>query len=196
MGQPDILSILQDDSTNPCLYQYYHQLKENRTVVFNDEVNASILESVILPLQDFEKDDSTSPVTLIIHTPGGSPLDGLVLANVIDNYKKPLNIVAYGLVASMGAILMCAGRKNPNVKKYCYKFTVGLYHDGITAVEGESGSVEDVVAFNKRLDSMIKDYVVENTNFTLEEYESKVHRHQLYLTADELLEKGIVDEIL
>lgn len=147
-------------------------------------------------MKEFEEDDIAAPVTLIINSVGGSVLDGLVLVNIIDNYKKKLNIIAYGYVASMGAIIMCAGKDNPNVTKYCHQFTIGLFHDGYTCVEGESGSVEDTIAFNRRIDEMVKSYVVAHTNFTEEEYDKNIHRHQLYLTAQELLEKGVVDEII
>ena len=50
-------------------YQQFHQLFENRTILLNWEVNESLLENVILPLKDFEKDDIDEPVTLILNTP-------------------------------------------------------------------------------------------------------------------------------
>lgn len=127
----DVISLVQQpDGTDPCLYQYYNQLQNHRTIVFNSAVDESLLETVILPLKEFEEDDNIAPVTLVINSVGGSVLDGLVLVNIIDSYKKKLNIIAYGYVASMGAIIMCAGKDNPNVTKYCHKFTIGLFHDG------------------------------------------------------------------
>ena len=73
-------------------YQQFHQILENRTVLLNWDVDETIVENVILPLKDFENDDSQEPVKLILNTPGGSVADGLVLCNIIDNYKKPLEI--------------------------------------------------------------------------------------------------------
>lgn len=176
-------------------YQYYNQLFKHRTVVFNNIVTEDIVESVILPLKEFEEDSSNEPVKLVISTPGGSVADGLVLCNIIDQYKKPLEIYVYGYAYSMGAIILCAGSKNPNVKKYCYPFSFALLHAGYCVVEGESLSAVDQMEFNKKVDNAIKDYVIANTNITEEEYKAN-ERKQWYLNAEEMKEKGLVDFIL
>jgi ATP-dependent Clp protease protease subunit len=176
-------------------YQQFHQLFENRTILLNWEVNESLLENVILPLKDFEADDIDEPVTLILNTPGGSVADGLVLCNIIDNYKKRLNIFVYGYSCSMGTIILCSGNKNPNVTKYCYPFSFGLFHSGETVVGGESTSVDDIIDFNRSINNSIQNYVVANTNITEAEYKLH-HRKQWYLTAKEMKEKGLIDIII
>lgn len=190
------LTLVEDQSTlDPVMYQYFNHYKNHRTIIFNRAVDDSIVETVILPLLEFENDSNTEPVKLILSTPGGSVSDGLILCNVIDNYKKPLEIYVYGYACSMGTIILCAGNKNPNVKKYCYPFSFGLFHAGYSAVEGESLSVEDQIAFNKKTDNTIRDYVVENTKITAEEYKAN-ERRQWYLSAQEMKEKGLVDIII
>ena len=42
---------------------------------------------------------------------------------------------------------------------------------------------------------MVRDYIIANTNITLEEYEDS-ERREWYLTANEMKEKGLVDVIL
>ena len=69
------------------------------------------------------------------------------------------------------------------------------FHAGYSAVEGESLSVEDQIAFNKKTDNTIRDYVVENTKITAEEYKAN-ERRQWYLSAQEMKEKGLVDIII
>jgi len=190
------LTLVEEQSTlDPVMYQYFNHYKNHRTIIFNRAVDDSIVETVILPLLEFENDSNIEPVKLILSTPGGSVSDGLILCNVIDNYKKPLEIYVYGYACSMGTIILCAGNKNPNVKKYCYPFSFGLFHAGYSAVEGESLSVEDQIAFNKKTDNTIRDYVVENTKITAEEYKAN-ERRQWYLSAQEMKEKGLVDIII
>lgn len=192
----EILGLAQESNgINMETYQQFHQLFENRTILLNWEVNESLLENVILPLKDFEKDDIDEPVTLILNTPGGSVADGLVLCNIIDNYKKRLNIFVYGYSCSMGTIILCSGNKNPNVTKYCYPFSFGLFHSGETVVGGESTSVDDIIDFNRSINNNIQSYVVANTNITEMEYKLH-HRKQWYLTAKEMKEKGLIDIII
>jgi len=180
---------------DPVNYQFFNQLINNRTIVLNSEIDESILETVVLPLKQFENDDSNKPITLILNTPGGSVADGLMLCNVIDLYKKPLNIIVPSYACSMGTIILCSGNKNPNVTKKCYPFSFSLIHSGSTYVGGESHTVEDVMDFNKSMDKAIQDYIVTNTKITEEEYASH-YRKQWYLNAQQMLEYGLVDEII
>lgn len=189
------LALVEDSGLDPIRYQYFHQLHDNRTIVFNTSVDESIVENVILPLKDFENDDSDKPVTLILSTPGGSVADGLVLCNVIDGYRKKLNIYIMGYSCSMGTLFLCSGNKNPNVTKYCYPFSFALFHSGYSVVEGEALSVADRLNFTSKTDNLIKNYVVSNTSITKEEYEAN-ERKQWYLTAPEMKEKGLIDIII
>ena len=95
----------------------------------------------------------------------------------------------------MGTIILCAGNKNPNITKYCYPFSFGLFHSGETIVGGESTSVDDIIDFNRSINNAVKDYVVQNTNISSEEYE-KHHRKQWYLTAKEMKQLGLIDVII
>lgn len=196
MSDLEFLGFANDVSTlDPIMYQYFNQLLRKRTIVLNAEIDENILETVVLPLKDFEQDDSFEPVTLILNTPGGSVADGLMLCNVIDNYKIPLEIIVPSYACSMGTIILCSGNKNPNVIKKAYPFSFALFHSGQTYVGGESTSVEDVMNFNKGVDNKIRNYIIANTNITEELYDAH-HRKQWYISAEEMLEYGLINEII
>lgn len=196
MSDLEFLGFANDVSTlDPIMYQYFLQLLQKRTVILNSEIDENILETIVLPLEDFEKDTSTEPVTLILNTPGGSVADGLMLCNIIDNYKKPLEIIVPSYSCSMGTIILCSGNKNPNVTKKCYPFSFALFHSGQTIVGGETTTVDDIVDFNRGVNARIRDYIIENTNISPELYDSH-YRKQWYLTAQEMLEYHLVDEII
>ena len=182
-------------SLDPIMYQYFKNLIKKRTIVLNSEIDENILETVVLPLKEFEEDNINSPVTLILNTPGGSVADGLMLCNVIDNYKKPLEIIVPSYSCSMGTIILCSGNNNPNVVKKAYPFSFALFHSGQTYVGGETTSVDDVVDFNRSVDNKIKEYVIKNTNISEELY-SAHHRKQWYITAEEMLHYHLIDEII
>ena len=196
MSDLEFLGFANDLSTlDPIMYQYFNQLLKKRTIILNAEIDENILETVVLPLKDFEQDNSFEPVTLILNTPGGSVADGLMLCNVIDNYKIPLEIIVPSYACSMGTMILCSGNKNPNITKKCYPFSFALFHSGQTYVGGESTSVDDVIDFNRGVDNKIKEYIIKNTNISEELYD-KHHRKQWYLTAEEMLQYHLVDEII
>lgn len=196
MNDLEFLGFANEVSTlDPIMYQYFNQLLKHRTIILNSEIDESILETVALPLKDFEKEESKEPITLILNTPGGSVADGLMLCSIIDNYTRPLEIIVPSYSCSMGTIILCSGNKNPNIVKKCYPFSFALFHSGQTYVGGESTSVDDVVNFNRSVDNKIRNYVVNNTNISNELY-MQHHREQWYITAEEMLEYGLVNEII
>ena len=176
-------------------YQYFNQILKHRTIVFNSDIDEKIVEAVYLPLRDFEKDTSTEPVTLILNSSGGSVSDGLILCNIIDNYKKPLEIIVPAYACSMATIILSAGKNNPNVTKKCYPFSFALLHCGQTVLSGETRSVEDTLQFTQSIDKNVREYIIKNTNITPELYD-KHDRGQWYLTSKDLLEYGFIDEII
>ena len=176
-------------------YQYFENLKR-RTIVFNRIVDEDILEYLILPLRQFEEDDSNEPVNLILNTCGGSTMAGLVVLNLIDNYKKPLNIYVYSYAMSMGAIILAAGNKNPNVRKFAHKFSIGLIHSGdVVLGQSTANQAKDTMNFLQDIDKRIEQYFFENTNFTKAVWK-KIKDKEFYMTAEEMKKYGLIDEIL
>ena len=197
MELEELLSLIDSmHAFNPVTYQYFHQLLEKRTIILNETITSNIVESVYIPLKEFEEDDSDEPITLILNSLGGSVPDGFFLAQYLRHYSKKLNIIITGYAASMAAVLLCGCNKNPNITRICYPNTYGLIHDGyITLETNEVKTAEDYMEFNKQVDKDIRDFILNNTNIPAELYDSKT-RHQWFLSAKEMKELGLVDKII
>lgn len=192
----DISTLLEQVGFSARDYQYFHQLLDNRTILFNTVIDEDIVEKIYLPLKEFEDDSSVEPVTLILNSPGGSVADGFFLAHYIAHYKKKLNILVLGYAASMAAVILAAGGHNKNVHRMCYPSTYALVHDGyITMESSESKTAQDFMAFNDKVDNDIKDFIIKHTNITQELYDSKT-RHQWFISSQEMKELNFIDEIL
>ena len=154
-----------------------------------------IIERVYIPLREFEQDDSMEPVTLILNSEGGSISDGFFLAYYIAQYSKPLNIIVPGYACSMATVILAGGGKNENIIRSCFPCSYALIHDGYVALAAsETKTANDIMAFNDKVDRQIKDFFIQNTNITEEQYNSHI-RHQWFLDANEMLESGLIDRI-
>ena len=51
------------------------------------------------------------------------------------------------------------------------------------------------MAFNDKVDLQIRDFILSNTNITAEQYDAQT-RHQWFLTAEEMKELNLIDEII
>ena len=181
---------------SPAMYQYYDQLFNHRTIILNDDISEKIVEFVYLPLKAFEEDDSTEPVTLILNSSGGSVSDGFFLAYYISQYSKPLNILVLGYACSMATVLLAAGGRNENVIRSCYPCSYVLIHDGYVALAAaEAKTANDIMAFNNQIDEKIRQFFLDNTELTAQEYDTHA-RHQWFLFADEMKKKNLIDKII
>lgn len=190
-----IIEQVSGKSLDPSTFQYYNQLFNKRTIIFNDEVAEDIIEKVYLPLREFEEDYSNEPVTLILNSLGGSVSDGFFLAHYLTHYKKKLDIIVCGYAASMAAVILCAGGKNENITRYCYPSTYALFHDGYVALStSEAKTADDIMEYNKKVDKDIRDFIINNTNITAEIYDNHARR-QWFLSAEEMKEYNLIDVI-
>ena len=193
----DFLEVVRDYSDLDIVtYEYFNQFFNHRTILFNQEVDENIVEAIYLPLKEFEEDDIQTPVTLILNSPGGSVSDGFFLAHYLTHYKKKLNIIVLGYAASMAAVILAGGGKNPNITRKCYPSSYALIHDGYIALSpSESKTAADIMAFNDRVDEDIRQFILKNTNIKQEQYDAQA-RHQWFLSSNEMLEYGLIDEII
>lgn len=193
----EFLDIVKEYSElDPVSYEYFNQRFNHRTILFNRDVDEDIVETVYLPLKEFEDDTSDEPVTLILNSMGGSVSDGFFLANYLTGYKKKLKIIVVGYAASMAAVILAGGGKNPNVTRYCYPSTYGLIHDGYIAIApAETKTAGDLIKFNDKVDANIRQFIIDHTNITSSQYDSMA-RKQWFLTAEEMKTYGLIDEII
>ena len=195
MDLDELFNALQTSGFDPVLYQYFNQLLNHRTIIFNCDVQEDIIEKIYIPLRDFELDESKEPVTMIMNSSGGSVSDGFFLAHYIAQYSKPLNIIVPGYACSMAAVILAGGGKNENVIRSCFPCSYALIHDGYVALAAqETKTANDIMAFNDNVDKRIRQFFIDNTNITEEEYDSHTRR-QWFLTADEMYEAGLIDRV-
>lgn len=80
-------------------------------------------------------------------------------------------------------------------KRFSYKNAVVLVHQGYGGAQGTTGQVFDTVEFQKRIETRVKDFIIENTKITTRVYARKL-KEEWYMFGDEALEQGIVDELI
>lgn len=117
---------LDNSLPDPVTYQYYKNLKD-RKIIINDQIDASIVEMVMIPLLEMDNDGTGRPIEIILNTVGGSLFDGAALCNIIDNLKSPTTITVMTYAYSMGSIILMSGFNNPNVKKDAINFLLPFY---------------------------------------------------------------------
>lgn len=173
----------------------YSRLLKERKILINDIISENTMEKVVMPLLRMDNDGSGKKITIYINTNGGSVYDGLVLCDIIEHLKTETEVIVLGYAYSMGSIILMSGKNNPNVTRKCYPFSTALIHGGSAYISGSSSQVKDYFKFNEKFEKRIADFIVSHTNLTEDDY-AAIERYEAYMDSDEMLEKGLVDEII
>lgn len=129
-------------------------------------------------------------VTVRLHTPGGSVIDGNLIYNTLAKSKANVHIVIDGIAASMGSILILAGNK------------VSIADNAYVMIHAPSGDVrgnaKELQKVARLLASMEKNFISKyaaKTGKTEEEVAAWLDGDN-WFSAEEALAEGLVDEII
>lgn len=176
----------------------YTDTLKNRLYVIGDidEDTGDAIDSFIRYWNTYDEEceipvENRVPIKICINSNGGNFLSTLTGFDAIKNSKTPVWTINVGKAYSGGLFLMCAGHK-----RFAYKYSSFLFHEGSTALSGaDANKFQNYADFYKTLRTKIKEIVLENTKITEEEYDSHI-KDDWWLMSDEALKYGIIDEIV
>lgn len=129
------------------------------------------------------------PIKLFIDSCGGNLSDTLTIVDSIKMSRTPIYTICVGSAYSGGFFVACSGHK-----RIAYPHASFLFHEGSTGTSGTSSQFENYTTFYKKQLEQLRQIVLENTDITEEEY-AKIKKEDIWYTAQEALEKNIIDEI-
>lgn len=169
---------------------------QQRKLFMNLNIDQFTIGDIVRHIMQYNTEDKgvapeeRKPILLYLTSNGGSVDAGFELIDVIKSSKTPVYTINLGFQYSMGFLIGLAGHKRfatPNAKF--------LMHDGSNFVWDSGAKVQDRMEFQKKVEERIKNYVLQNSSVSSEEYDSKF-RVEWYMFADEAKEKGFVDYII
>jgi ATP-dependent Clp protease protease subunit len=167
---------------------------QNRILIINEPIDENSVYNFILPILRWNKEDDENDVrktiTIYLNTPGGDVGVGLILAEVIKKSKTPVHVITVGEAASMGSIILMSGHK-----RIAYSFASILIHDGEVGMRGSRNKVKDNMKFYEEKYDQLKTFIIDHTKITEEKLEEMKDR-EWWITAEQALELGIIDEII
>jgi ATP-dependent Clp endopeptidase proteolytic subunit ClpP len=167
----------------------------HRIYRFTTDVNDKAVAACINTLTRWDRIDPGCEVTIIFTSPGGSVVDGLALFDFLMELREKghsITGVTRGYAASMAGILLQA----------CDKRVIGkeswvLIHEISGGMMGSFGELEDRLKWLEKVQSRILDIFAQRSGGkkTREEFEAAWHRTDFWLSSDEALAWGVVDEV-
>ena len=136
--------------------------------------------------------ESSEPILLVLSSPGGHVESGDMIHDMIKFVPAPVKILGTGWVASAGALIYCAAKKE---NRYALPNTRFLLHEPRGGVGGQASDVEiqarEIIKMRERLNKIF----AAATGQTLAKIKKDTDR-DYWMGAEDAVKYGLVGEIV
>ena len=192
LPQNIIPMVIESGSRGERAFDIYSLLLKERIVFLGTPINDMVANLVIAQLLYLEREDPYKDINLYIHCPGGIISAGLAIYDAMQLVRPPISTICMGLAASMGTVLLSAGAKG---KRYALLHSTIHMHQPMGGAQGQAADIAIAAKEILRLQDIIRNILAKHTGQPVDRIARDSDR-DFYLTPEQAIEYGIVDEIL
>ena len=162
-------------------------------IFLNDEINQHTLTDLIIRTRNLlqNRKDKTAPINLMINSPGGDVHEMFAIIDYMESLDVKVNTICRGKAFSAAAVILTCGTGTRMMSK---RSTV-MFHQSSSFLGGKMSDITAYLDNVKTLEVSVYELLAEKTNKDATWWKDKM-RTDLYLTANELKQLGVIDEII
>ena len=173
-------------------YDIYSRLLKERILFITGPVEDGLSSLVVAQLLFLEADNPKKEIAMYINSPGGVVTSGLAIYDTMQFVRPPISTLCIGQAASMGSLLLTAGKKGlrfalPNARI--------MLHQPSGGFQGQATDImlhaQEILNVKKRLNEIY----VKHTGQQLTKIEDALER-DMFLTAEAAKDFGIIDTVM
>ena len=184
--------VIEQTSRGERSYDIYSRLLKDRIVVLGGEINDDVAHVIVAQMLFLEMEDPDADIQLYINSPGGVITSGMAIYDTMRYLKCEVSTLCSGMAASMGAVLLAAGAKG---KRKALPHAEIMIHQPSGGARGQATDIEIQAEQILRVKKTMNELLAEHTGQPLRTIEKDVERDH-YMTADQALKYGLIDEII
>lgn len=185
-------TIIEERQLNIATMDVFSRLMMDRIIFLGlpiDDYVANIIQAQLLYL------DSTDPqkdIQIYLNTPGGSVYAGLGIYDTMQYIGCDVATICTGIAASMGAVLLCAGKKG---KRTALKHSRVMIHQPMGGAEGQASDIEITAREILKLKNELYEIISVHSGNPIEKVAADSDR-DYWMIASEAKDYGMIDEVL
>lgn len=132
------------------------------------------------------------PIEIYIDSYGGAVYQCFGLLGVMDKSVTPVHTIVTGAAMSCGFMILISGHK-----RFGYEMSTPLYHQVSSSSRGKVQDLEENLQETKRLQQKIEEITLQRTTISKKKLKEILkNKVDWYMTAQEALALGVIDEIV
>lgn len=185
-------TIIEERQLNIAQMDVFSRLMMDRIIFLGlpvDDYVANIIQAQLLYL---DSADPGKDIQIYFNTPGGAVHAGLGIYDTMQYISCDVSTICTGMAASMGAVLLCAGKKG---KRSALKHSRIMIHQPMGGAQGQAADIEITAREILKLRTELYTIIAEHSGNPVEKVEKDSDR-DYWMTAREAKEYGMIDEVL
>ena len=182
--------IIEERKLNVASMDVFSRLMMDRIIFVGTQIDddvANVIQAQLLYLQSL---DDKADISLYLNTPGGLVSAGLGIYDTMQIIKPNVNTICTGLAASMGSILLAAGKERsilPHAKV--------MIHQPLGGAMGQASDIIIEAEEIRKCRDELCNILSEHTKQSFDKVFQDMDRNH-WFTAQEAVDYGLVDKIL
>lgn len=173
-------------------YDLPSRMLQERIIFVIGPVEDAMATSICMQLLFLEAQNPKKEIAMYINSPGGVVTSGMAIYDTMQFIKCPIATLCIGQAASMGSLLLTAGRKG---MRFALPNARIMVHQPSGGFSGQASDIErhaqDIIKMKRRLNEVY----VKHTGQTYEKIEQTLDRDH-FMTSEEAREFGLIDRVL
>lgn len=185
-------TIIEERHLNVAQMDVFSRLMMERIIFLGTAIDDDVANIIQAQLLFLESVDSQRDIQIYLNTPGGYVNAGLGIYDTMQYIKPDVATICTGLAASMGSVLLCAGAAG---KRTALEHSKVMIHQPLGGAEGQASDIEIAAREILKTKQELYSIISKHSGQSVEKIEKDGDRDH-WLSAQEALEYGMIDEIL
>lgn len=193
LNQVLIPTVIEKSQYGERAYDIYSRLLRDRIIFMGGPITDQAANIIIAQLLFLEHEDPKKEIKMYLNTPGGSVTAGLAIYDTMQHIKPDVATICVGMAASMGAVLLGAGKKG---RRFALPNSEILLHQVmIDSIGGQAIEIEISAKQIIKIKDKINQILAKHTGQSLAKLTKDTDR-DFYMTSPEAKEYGLIDEVI
>jgi len=185
-------TVIENTNRGERAFDIYSRLLKDRIIFLGTPIDDGVANLIMAQLLHLESEDPEKDIYVYINSPGGSITSLFAIYDTMKYIKPDVATVCMGLAASAGAVILAGGTPG---KRYSLPHARVMLHQPAGGAEGTSKDIEIQAKLITDMRHQINGLLAEFTKKDIDQISVDTDR-DFWMTAQEALEYGIVDEVL
>jgi ATP-dependent Clp protease protease subunit len=184
--------VIEQSSRGERAYDIYSRLLKDRIIFLGTAINDEVANVLIAQLLFLESEDPEKDINFYINSPGGIVTAGLAIYDTMQYIKPDIATVCTGQAASMGAVLLAAGKHG---KRYSLPNSRILIHQPMGGFQGQASDIEIQANEILRMKETLNQILANHTGKSIKQLKKDTDR-DYFMNGAEAMAYGLIDHVI